>query len=114
MVHPKTGRIYIVTKVELGKPGIYAVDAPAAGGNATLARLGEIDASGLSSGLITGGAISPDGLRAALCNYEQGYEFILPDATASFDSIWKQPLERSIWENENTASRLVIDWMEKH
>lgn len=91
MVHPKTGRIYIVTKVELGKPGIYAVDAPAAGGNATLARLGEIDAAGLSSGLITGGAISPDGLRAALCNYEQGYEFILPDATASFDSIWKQP-----------------------
>lgn len=91
MVHPKTGRIYIVTKVELGKPGIYAVDAPVAGGTATLTRLGEIDASGLSSGLITGGAISPDGLRAALCNYEQGYEFILTDATASFDSIWKQP-----------------------
>ncbi len=91
IVHPSSGRIYIVTKVESGNPGIYAIDAPAGGGNARLTRVGEIDASGLSSGLITGGAISPDGLRVALCNYDQGYEFILPDASAPFDSIWKQP-----------------------
>lgn len=93
VVHPRTGRIYIVTKVELGKPGIYAVDAPnSAGASATLTRIGEVDVSGLSAGLITGGAISPDGLRVALCNYEQGYEFTLADASAPFDSIWKQPL----------------------
>ncbi len=92
LIHPSTGRIYIVTKVSLGKPAIYAVDAPNAwGGVATLARIGEVEVSGLSGGLITGGAISPDGQRAALCDYEQGYEFVLPNPSAPFDSIWKQP-----------------------
>ena len=28
----------------------------------------------------------------ALCDYVQGYEIALPDASAEFDRIWKQPL----------------------
>ena len=50
MVHPKTGRIYIVTKVELGKPGVYAVDAPAGGGIVTLTRLGKSTRLGCQAG----------------------------------------------------------------
>src|SRR5258705_139381 len=93
LVHPRTGRIYLVVKEKSAKPGIYAADAPTVSGEVvTLARIGELDLSGRSEGLINGGAISPDGQRAALSDYTQGYEFVLSDANAPFDSIWKQPM----------------------
>lgn len=92
LVHPRTGRIYLVVKEKSTKPGIYAADAPKAGDVTTLTRIGEVDMSGRLGALINGGAISPDGQRAALSDYTQGYEFVLPDANAPFDSIWKQPL----------------------
>ena len=41
--------------------------------------------------MITGGAISPDGRRLALCDYKQAYEIVLSNGQP-FDSIWKQPL----------------------
>jgi hypothetical protein len=43
--------------------------------------------------MITGGDISPDGSRVALCDYVDGYELVLPDARIAFDQIWKQPLK---------------------
>lgn len=93
LVHPWTGCIYLVVKEKSSNPGIYAADAPKAKGEiVTLARIGEVDLSGRSEGLINGGAISPDGLRAALSDYTQGYEFVLSDPNAPFDSIWKQPM----------------------
>ena len=93
LVHTRTGRIYLVVKEKSAKPGIYAADAPTgSGGVVTLARIGDVDMSGQSGALINGGAISPDGQRAALSDYTQGYEFVLPDANAPFDSIWKQPM----------------------
>ena len=93
LVHPRTGRIYLVVKEKSTKPGIYAADAPKVSGEVvTLARIGEVDMSGRLGALINGGAISPDGQRAALSDYTQGYEFVLPDANAPFDSIWKQPM----------------------
>ena len=93
LVHPRTGRIYLVVKEKSAKPGIYAADAPTVSGEVvTLARIGEVDMSGRLGALINGGAISPDGQRAALSDYTQGYEFVLSDANAPFDSIWKQPM----------------------
>jgi hypothetical protein len=93
LVHPRTGRIYLVVKEKSTQPGIYAADAPKVSGEVvTLTRIGEVDMTGRSGALINGGAISPDGQRAALSDYTQGYEFVLPDANAAFDSIWKQPM----------------------
>jgi hypothetical protein len=40
-------------------------------------------------GGITGGDISADGRRVALCDYMRAYEAVLP-AGASFDTIWRQ------------------------
>jgi len=40
--------------------------------------------------VITGGNISPDGRRVALCDYFQGYEMALPAGAANFDVIWNQ------------------------
>jgi hypothetical protein len=94
LVHPVTGRIYLVTKVPVINPSIYAGDLPKTPGETvTLQRLGEIDMPGMLGGIISGGAVSPDGTRAALCDYIQGYEFVLPNPSAPFDSIWKQPMQ---------------------
>jgi hypothetical protein len=94
LVHPVTGNIYIVTKVPLGNPVIYEADAPLGTGlTNTMVRVGELP--GIFGGLITGGDISPDGLRVALCDYLQGYEMVLPGAGVPFNKIWQQPL-RSI------------------
>lgn len=93
LVHPRTGNIYIVTKVVFAKPGIYEATAPIkAGPPITLKRVGALEVPSLFGGIITGGAISPDGRRVAFCDYMQGYEAVLENANSSFDTIWKQPL----------------------
>ena len=94
MVHPKTGDIYIVTKDFTSATGVYKLKAPfSASGVHTLAAVGEISVPNIVGGLITGGDISPDGLRVVLCDYLSGYEISLPDdAKGDFDQIWKQPI----------------------
>ena len=93
LVHPVTGNLYIVTKVVLGKSIVYEASAPLDANAVTrLRRLGELDVPSILGGVITGGDISPDGRRVALCDYGQGYELVLPEASTSFDEIWKQHL----------------------
>jgi len=93
LVHPVTGRIYIITKIVFGSPGVYEADpTQSSAGVITLTRVGELNVPTIFGGMITGGDISPDGLRVALCDYVQGYEIALPDAGTEFDRIWKQPL----------------------
>ena len=94
LVHPVTGDLYIVSKIPFANPAVYKAAAPLdVKGPTTLKRIGELDIPSLFGGLITGGDISPDGLRVALCDYVDGYELVLPDARAQFDQIWKQPLK---------------------
>lgn len=93
MVHPVTGSIFIVTKVAFMNPGIYEASGPVSSERAiTLKRLGDLNIPSLFGGIITGGDISPDGRRVALCDYMQGYEMVLPQGTA-FNTIWNQPLK---------------------
>jgi hypothetical protein len=92
LVHPITGNIYIVTKVLFANPGIYEAAAPQSlKGVTTLKRIGTLEVPSLFGGIITGGAISPDGRRAVFCDYMQGYEAVL-DGNESFAEIWKKPL----------------------
>ena len=93
LVHPRTGSIYIVTKIAFAYPGIYEAPAPTqAGQPTTLKRVGTLEVPSLLGGIITGGAISPDGQRVAFCDYMQGYEAVLENGNSSFDTIWKRPL----------------------
>jgi hypothetical protein len=93
LVHPQTGNLYVVTKILLGNPGIYEAKAPLpAGGTSTLNLIGTLSVPSLLGGIITGGAISPDGRRVAFCDYMQGYEAVLENASLAFDAIWKRPL----------------------
>jgi hypothetical protein len=92
MVHPVTGSLFIVTKVVFSNPIVYEATGPVSSERTiTLKRIGEINIPGLLGGLITGGDISPDGNRVALCDYTQGYEIELPKG-AAFNTIWNQPV----------------------
>jgi hypothetical protein len=91
LVHPTTGNIYIVNKVPIANPVVYEATAPfTAGQLVTMRRLGEIRVPSIFGGVVTGGSISPDGRRVALCDYFQGYEIVLPASSKDFNDIWKQ------------------------
>ncbi len=91
LVHPTSGSIYIVTKVPIANPVVYEAEAPLTPGKLmTMRRIGEVRVPSLFGGVITGGGISPDGRRVALCDYFQGYELVLPPNASNFDDIWKQ------------------------
>lgn len=93
MVHPSTGNIYIMTKVAFGNPTVYEAEAPFTGGKLiTLKRIGDVRVASLLGGAITGGSVSPDGRRVALCDYFGGYELVLPSTSKNFDDIWKEKM----------------------
>lgn len=93
LVHPRTGNIYIVTKVLIANPVVYEAVAPfTAGQSITMRKVGEPRVPSLFGGAITGGSISPDGRHVALCDYFSGYELVLPAGASNFDDIWKQKM----------------------
>ena len=91
LVHPVTGRIYIVTKVMIANAVVYEAAPPFDTSKpVTMTRIGEVRVPSLFGGVITGGSISPDGRHVALCDYFQGYELALPAASRNFNDIWQQ------------------------
>lgn len=91
LVHPTSGNIYIVTKVTMVNAVVYEAAAPfSAKQPITMRRIGELRVPSLFGGILTGGSISPDGRRVALCDYFQGYELVLPAGAKDFNDIWKQ------------------------
>jgi hypothetical protein len=87
LVHPITGDIYVLTKnissvSEIFKIGVKTV------------KIGNISVPSVPNGYLTGGEISPDGKRVALCDYVAGYEIALPDNDQNFDDIWKQNVNK--------------------
>ena len=93
LVHPTSGNIYIVTKVLIANPVVYEAAAPFTAGRViTMRRIGEVRVPSLFGGVITGGSVSPDGRRVALCDYFQGYELVLPAGSRDFNDIWKQKM----------------------
>jgi hypothetical protein len=93
MVHPKSGDLYVVTKIGVGPAGVYKLSAPYTAASVhTLERVGEISLPSFLSGFVTGGDISPDGRRVVLCDYFGVYELGLPEkAGTAFDAVWAQP-----------------------
>jgi hypothetical protein len=94
VVHPQTGDLYVVTKEEA--PGVYVARAPLDASRPTpLTRVAvlSIGAGEGRNGLITGGDISPDGQRVALCTYGYGYELEVPPGQ-DFDAVWERDPRR--------------------
>lgn len=98
LVHPKTGAVYIVTKVNSGISGVYKFPAELPDNVqkvVTLQKVGTLtvpEEFSLTPKRITGGSISPDGKRVAFCTYFSGYELTLPPTSKDFDALWKTPL----------------------
>lgn len=94
LVHPSTGDLYVVTKVTGAAAGVYKLKAPLQrSGASILAHVGEVRFPNALTGVITGGAISPDGRRIILCDYLGAAELVLPNKRGIvFDDIWKEPL----------------------
>ncbi|MBX3119488.1 MAG: hypothetical protein KF784_10505 [Fimbriimonadaceae bacterium] len=88
MVHPKTGDMYIVTKVSAGDWQVFKLDGSSGPGSHTLKEIGKITPSGAmeASRLTTAGDISPDGKYVMVRTYSGGFEFAAP---ANFDDWFK-------------------------
>ena len=101
LVGPRRGDVYIVTKaLKRGqKTEVLKVSAPLKP-NSTARKIATLDIGDgpllqwFSAGGITGGDISPDSGRVALCDYLTVYEAVLPPGAKHFDEIWKAKWER--------------------
>ena len=99
LVHPRTGRLYVVTKPLGGSAAVYAAppELDPDGPNAlTLVADVDLDTTGTQGGpgigslaqlLVTAGDISPDGSRVALRTYTDLYEWEVEgdDIAGAFD-----------------------------
>ncbi len=84
MVHPKTGDMYIVSKVAQGDWQVFRLDGSLAPGSYTMKEIGKIKPPGVmdAARLTTGSDISADGKFAVVRTYAGAFEFAAP---ASFD-----------------------------
>lgn len=90
LVHPTSGDLYIITKIALAPAEVYRARAPLNSATTmTLELIAKINIPSLVNGVVTGGDISPDGQRVALCDYVGAYEFTLPSSQDKFDTIWQ-------------------------
>ena len=99
LVHPRTGRLYVVTKPLAGTARVYAAPEQLdASGPNLLEQVAEAPTQatgtpggpgigGLANYLVTAGDIAPDGSRVALRTYTDVYEWTVPgdDVAAAFD-----------------------------
>ena len=89
LVQPQTGDIYVLTKRIDGPALVFKIKPDFGSATPVRAeRIGEVSLPAVPNGLLTGGAVSPDGKRVVVCDYSAGYE--LTNASGNFDEIWKQ------------------------
>jgi hypothetical protein len=76
LVHPQTGQLFVVTKVGEGDAGVYAAPARLRSGRTNvLRRVASIP--GRTN--VTGGDIDPGGGRLVLRDYQDAFEYGIPD-----------------------------------
>lgn len=103
LVHPTTNNIYIVTKTEKGFAAVYKISNPSIDSINKLVKVSDLSVPSMVKGLLTGGAISPDGRRVILCDYFAAFEFTL--TSNNFDDIWKQkPLAVNLGQRKQGES----------
>lgn len=91
MVHPSTGDVYVLTKRINGPSGVYRFRPTFGSSDAVrMEKVADLSVPAIPNGVLTGGDISSDAKRIIVCDYGQGYELTLPDASVDFEDIWKQ------------------------
>ena len=90
MARPRTGEIYVLTKRFDGPSAVFRISPNFGSPSPIIAQqVGTIALPTVPNGFLTGGAISPDGKHAVVCDYAAGY-VLDSDGSASFDDLWKQ------------------------
>ena len=89
MVHPKTGRVYVVSKKKDGGAGLYAGPKELSTGSMNIFR--RVAPVNL---WVTDGAFSPDGTRMALRSYVGGRMYRFEDGKPAEDGRLDVPLQR--------------------
>lgn len=101
LAHPSNGDMYLLTKSTSAPSHVYKFLPRFDGEELPMTKLAELTVPAVPYGSITGGDISPDGKRVALCDYVAGYELTLPDGVQNFDEVWKQkPLRIDLGKRE--------------
>ncbi|MBK9154424.1 MAG: hypothetical protein IPM25_09455 [Chloracidobacterium sp.] len=88
LVHPKTARIYVVTRHRTEPAGVYTFDGGFGNGVLTARRIGEVKVPAVPFGFLTGGDIANGGTRLVLSDYFAAYELTLPNDADNFDAIF--------------------------
>ncbi len=85
LVHPTTGRLYVITKNKRGPIKVYA--GPAEPGEANLIEVGTLWElpSGSSRHKVTGADWSADGLRVVVRTYSAAWEWTVPEGATEPD-----------------------------
>ncbi len=99
LVHPTTGEIYVVTKVESGQSGVYRFPMPLTADRivtlqkvATVRFSNPIRIRGRALGrLATGGAISRDGTRIVIRTYLEAFEWTIRPGQSVGDALKQRP-----------------------
>jgi hypothetical protein len=90
MVHPTTKDIYIITKTRSGPSTVFRIRNKDIEVEKLVAKkVGVVSVPSIPAGLLTGGDISPDGLRVALVDYLGAYEFSLKTRDEEFISVFE-------------------------
>ena len=94
LIEPKTSNIYVVTKRINGPASVYRIRSEYGTNQIVKAeKIADISMPAIPNGLVTGGAVSPDGRSIVICDYSRAYELILPVNSKNFDYIWEQQPE---------------------
>ncbi len=104
LVHPKTGEVFLITKMPDGVSRIYAFPMPLrANATVTLKKLGTVTFPSGFSGrladaehLVTDGAFSPDGRHVILRNYLTAYEWDIAPNQSLSDALKGRRRQRTI------------------
>jgi len=89
LAHPSTGDLYVITKVETGRSGVYVLRAPHAPGTTrTAERVAWLNLPADGGQLVTGGDLHPCGDRLLVRTYVRLYEYERP-VGAPFEAMFE-------------------------
>lgn len=101
LVHPKTNRLYILTKSEDGKSALYAFpEKLQKEGSMTLRKIVDLDFPAVvragkrphDNCMTTGAGFAPDGTRMVVATYSSLYEWTLPEGLLLERALQQPPL----------------------
>ena len=109
LVHPVTGRLYVITKLGFGKHShVYRFgETPTVGGDQVLTHVAEMQVPGPANFMATAGDFSPCGDRMLLRTYDTLFELTLPEGASDPEAIFTAPAREVPVGNEKQGEAVA-------